>query len=171
VAARVHAHRTADVLVTARVCPLADPDGGVVTRSAAELALGYRASAVGPTHVVVGAEFALAPDDPAACAARIDEVVRWRREHQPGGANGGSVFRNPPGDAAGRLIDASGCKGLRVGGAHVSEKHANFFQADPDARADDVHRLIGVVRRRVAEVTGVTLVPELVMVGFDDGAA
>ncbi len=93
--------------------------------------------------------------------------MRWRREHQPGGANGGSVFRNPPGDAAGRLIDVSGCKGLRVGGAVVSDKHANFFQAEPDATADDVARLVALVRERVQVATGVTLQPELVMVGFE----
>src|SRR6185295_2084422 len=102
-----------------------------------------------------------------------DEIVRWRREHQPGGANAGSVFRNPAGDSAGRLIDAAGCKGLRVGGAVVSEKHANFFQAEPGATADDVHRLVQCVKRRVAEHSGVVLEPELRMLGFGpdpDGA-
>jgi UDP-N-acetylmuramate dehydrogenase len=163
-----HGRETRDVLVSARIRDLGRPEAGLVTRPAADLALGYRTSAVGPTDVVVDAEFAVHRDDPAACAARIDEVVRWRREHQPGGANGGSVFRNPPGDAAGRLIDVSGCKGLRVGGAVVSDKHANFIQAEPGARADDVHRLVALVRERVAAATGVTLEPELVMVGFGD---
>lgn len=163
-----HGRETRDVLVEARVRDLFDAAGGVTTRTAADLALGYRTSAIGLTDVVVDAELAVVPDDPAACAARIDDVVRWRREHQPGGANGGSVFRNPPDDAAGRLIDASGCKGLRVGGAVVSEKHANFIQAESGASADDVHRLVGLVRARVAEATGVTLQPELVMVGFED---
>ena len=95
--------------------------------------------------------------------------MRWRREHQPGGANAGSVFRNPPGDSAGRLIDVCGLKGLRVGGAYVSEKHANFFQADAGATADDVRRLVLVVRNRVEAATGVRLVPELQMVGFEEG--
>jgi UDP-N-acetylmuramate dehydrogenase len=99
---------------------------------------------------------------------RLDEVVRWRREHQPGGANAGSVFRNPPGDSAGRLIDAVGLKGFAVGGAMVSEKHANFFQAGPDASATDVYTLIRKVRDRVAAATGVSLEPELQMVGFDE---
>jgi UDP-N-acetylmuramate dehydrogenase len=71
------------------------------------------------------------------------------------------VFRNPPGDSAGRLIDAAGLKGLRVGGAVVSDKHANFFQADPGATAADVRALVAEVRRRVADATGVELVPEL----------
>ena len=94
--------------------------------------------------------------------------MRWRREHQPGGANAGSVFTNPPGDSAGRLIDALGLKGFRVGGAVVSAKHANFFQAEAGATADDVHRLVPEVRRRVLDATGIALVPELRLVGFDD---
>jgi UDP-N-acetylmuramate dehydrogenase len=92
--------------------------------------------------------------------------VRWRREHQPGGQNAGSVFVNPSGDAAGRLVEASGCKGLRIGGAEVSAKHANFFVADPGARADDVHALILEVQRRVEDATGVRLRPEVRLVGF-----
>jgi UDP-N-acetylmuramate dehydrogenase len=163
-----HGRETRDVLVAATVRDLHHPERGRVTRTVDDLAFGYRESALGPTEVVVDAEFASRPDTPEACGARIDDVVRWRREHQPGGANGGSVFRNPPGDAAGRLIDVSGCKGLRVGGAVVSEKHANFFQAEPGASADDVHRLVGIVRARVAAATGVTLQPELVMVGFEE---
>jgi UDP-N-acetylmuramate dehydrogenase len=119
---------------------------------------------------VVGATFAATPDDPAACTGRIDEIVRWRREHQPGGANAGSVFRNPPGDAAGRLVEASGLKGHRIGGAFVSEKHANFIQAEPGARASDVRDLVLDVARRVEERTGVRLERELHFVGFDEGA-
>ena len=163
-----HGRETRDVLVAARVRDLRRPGAGVVVRTVDELALGYRTSAIGPTDVVIEAEMATRLDAVEACAERIDEVVRWRREHQPGGANGGSVFRNPPGDAAGRLIEVSGCKGLRVGGAVVSEKHANFFQAEPGASADDVHRLVALVQARVAAATGVVLQPELVMVGFED---
>jgi UDP-N-acetylmuramate dehydrogenase len=160
-----HGCETRDVLVQARVreligarCTHRDPDS---------LALGYRTSTIGSTDVVVDAEFRVMPDDPDACAARIDEVVRWRRENQPGGANGGSVFRNPPEDSAGRLIDVSGCKGMRVGGAVVSEKHANFFQAEAGATARDVRELVALVQGRVRAATGVALVPELVMIGFD----
>ena len=74
------------------------------------------------------------------------EIVRWRREHQPGGQNAGSVFTNPPDDAAGRLVEAAGLKGLRIGSAAVSEKHANFIQADPGGSADDVRRVIDEVQ-------------------------
>ncbi|HEV7888492.1 MAG TPA: UDP-N-acetylmuramate dehydrogenase [Acidimicrobiales bacterium] len=127
----------------------------------------YRHSTVLPAHVVVGAEFELAAGDRAASEAEIAEIVRWRREHQPGGQNGGSVFTNPPGDSAGRLIDQAGLKGLRVGSAHVSPKHANFFQADEGGSADDVWALIQEVQRRVEETTGVRLAPELRLIGFD----
>ena len=97
----------------------------------------------------------------------IDEIVRWRRANQPGGSNAGSVFTNPPGDSAGRLIDACGLKGFRMGSAEVSAKHANFFQADPGGSADDVHRLIVHVQAEVEAVTGVVLRPEVRLVGFD----
>ncbi|HEX6311342.1 MAG TPA: UDP-N-acetylmuramate dehydrogenase [Acidimicrobiia bacterium] len=159
-----HGRETADVLRRARIVDLAS-GAAPTARGVAELELGYRRSALSPTEVVVAAELAVAPDTPGACEARVGEIVRWRREHQPGGANAGSVFRNPPGDSAGRLIDATGLKGLRVGGAVVSAKHANFFQAEPGATATDVARLLAEVQRRVAEATGVRLVPELLMVG------
>ena len=99
----------------------------------------------------------------------MSAIVRWRREHQPGGSNAGSVFTNPEGDSAGRLIEAAGLKGFRMGTAHVSEKHANFIQADKDGRADDVHALMAHVRRVVAEQCGVTLRAEVRLLGFGDG--
>jgi UDP-N-acetylmuramate dehydrogenase len=160
-----HGAQTDEVIVTARVVDL--DDGGSHELSRAELGLGYRCSALAPRAVVVGATFRGRDDEPAACAERIDEIVRWRREHQPGGQNAGSVFTNPPGDAAGRLIEAAGCKGMRVGGAVVSEKHANFFVAETDASAADVYALVGLVQRRVEEASGVHLEPELRFVGFE----
>ena len=92
--------------------------------------------------------------------------MRWRRANQPGGQNAGSVFTNPEGDSAGRLIDAAGLKGFRVGTAHVSEKHANFIQADDGGSADDVLALMHSVVERVSEETGVVLQPEVRLVGF-----
>jgi UDP-N-acetylmuramate dehydrogenase len=133
---------------------------------AGRLALGYRRSALGRTHVVTAACFGLVPGDRAASEAEIAEIVRWRREHQPGGSNAGSVFANPPGDAAGRLVEAAGLKGHRRGSAYVSPKHANFIQVDPGGSADDVAALIGEVRRLVAERTGVDLQLELHQIGF-----
>jgi UDP-N-acetylmuramate dehydrogenase len=166
-----HGRETVEVLRRAWVLDLLDADAPptALERGVADLELDYRHSNLRPSEVVTAAEFTVTRDDPAACEARVAEIVRWRREHQPGGQNAGSVFRNPPGDSAGRLIDAAGLKGLRVGGAVVSEKHANFFQADADATARDVLDLVAEVQRRVAKASGVELVPELHVVGDDAG--
>jgi UDP-N-acetylmuramate dehydrogenase len=161
-----HGAETKDVIVHADVFDLAS--GAARSIGVADLGLGYRTSALRRLDVVVGARFAGHTDDPDACSARIEEIVRWRREHQPGGQNAGSVFTNPPGDSAGRLIDECGLKGFHIGGAAVSTKHANFFVAEPGAAAADVRALIEEVRRRVADATGVELRVELEFLGFDD---
>jgi UDP-N-acetylmuramate dehydrogenase len=161
-----HGSDMAASLRRVRVLDLATGEDGVVPVAALEL--GYRRSAVTSSHVVVWAELALEPGDADTGAAELAEIVRWRREHQPGGQNAGSVFTNPPGDAAGRLVELAGCKGLRRGSAHVSDKHANFIQADPDGRADDVAALIVEVQARVAAATGVHLQAELRLIGFPD---
>jgi UDP-N-acetylmuramate dehydrogenase len=162
-----HGRETADELLEAEVADLAA--GGIpAARPLEALAFGYRCSAVTPTEVVVGATFRVADGNAAAAEAEVAGIVRWRREHQPGGANAGSVFANPPGDSAGRLIDSLGLKGFRVGGAVVSPKHANFFQAEAGATADDVRALVLEVRRRVLDATGIALAPELRMIGFAD---
>jgi UDP-N-acetylmuramate dehydrogenase len=164
-----HGRETVEVLRRVWVLDLAGSDepAAVAERGVDALDLGYRRSNLRPSDVVCAAELAVTADDSAACEARVADIVRWRREHQPGGQNAGSVFRNPPGDSAGRLIEAAGLKGLRVGGAVVSEKHANFFQAEPGATARDVRELVTEVRRRVSRQTGVELVPELHIVGDD----
>ena len=164
-----HGRETVEVLRRAWVLDLLG-GGGHPTASArgvVDLQLEYRHSNLRPSEVVTAAEFTVTRDDSAACEARVAEIVRWRREHQPGGQNAGSVFRNPPGDSAGRLIEAAGLKGLRVGGAVVSDKHANFFQAESGATARDVLDLVAEVQHRVAKATGVELVPELHTVGDD----
>jgi UDP-N-acetylmuramate dehydrogenase len=79
------------------------------------------------------------------------------------------VFTNPPGDAAGRIVEAAGLKGLRIGTAAVSDKHANFIQADPGGSADDVARLIVLIQRRVSDELGIELRTELRLVGFEEG--
>jgi UDP-N-acetylmuramate dehydrogenase len=135
---------------------------------AGDLALGYRRSNVGPGQIVVAAEFAVTPGDRAEAEAEISAIVRWRREHQPGGSNAGSVFANPQGDSAGRLIDAAGLRGHRRGSAYVSPKHANFVQVDDEGSADDVQALIEEVRAAVKERFGVTLELENRLVGFYD---
>lgn len=164
-----HGQETANVLLRAGVIDLADgPDAAVEERPVDAFDYRYRYSNLASTAVVTHAVFASKPDQPDACLARIDEIVRWRRENQPGGANAGSVFRNPPDDAAGRLIEAAGLKGLRIGGAVVSDKHANFIQAEEGATAQDVRDLVATVQRRIAEETGVALQTEIHFVGFAD---
>jgi UDP-N-acetylmuramate dehydrogenase len=159
-----HGSDMAAHLLRVRVFDLASGDDGEV--QAADLALAYRHSSISPSQVVVWADFATGAGDPDAGQAEISEIVRWRRENQPGGQNAGSVFTNPDGDSAGRLVDAAGCQGLRIGTAEVSTKHANFIQADPDGSADDVLALITEVRRRVRDAFAVDLHPEVRLVGF-----
>jgi UDP-N-acetylmuramate dehydrogenase len=160
-----HGSDMAASLTDARVVDLTRPGSDRVVPPA-QLELGYRRSAVAPHHVVVTATLGLRPGDRPAGEREIAEIVAWRRANQPGGQNAGSVFTNPPDDSAGRLIDAAGCKGLRLGSAEVSPKHANFFQADAGGSADDVRALMEVVRRRVRDDSGVELHPETRLVGF-----
>lgn len=135
---------------------------------AADLDLAYRSSAISPHHVVLDAELELREGETAPGRETISEIVHWRRDNQPGGSNAGSVFTNPPGDSAGRLIEAAGLKGHRIGSAEVSPKHANFIQADRDGRAADVLALMEHVRSVVAEQTGIELEIETRLVGFGD---
>jgi UDP-N-acetylmuramate dehydrogenase len=135
---------------------------------AERLELSYRHSSIGPAQLVTRAELGLTRGDRRRAEAEIAEIVRWRRDHQPGGPNAGSVFTNPPNDSAGRLVEAAGAKGLRIGTAEVSTKHANFIQADEGGRADDVLALMIEVQRRVQEHSGVRLRPETRLVGFGE---
>ena len=160
-----------DMAATLRSIHVVDLHGGEdVEVPVAQLALGYRRSDIRSTQVVVAAELVLAEGDRQEAERTISEIVRWRRANQPGGQNAGSVFTNPPGDSAGRLIDASGCKGLRIGSASVSEKHANFIQADDGGSADDVLALMAEVQRRVADRFGIDLHPETCIVGVPTSA-
>ena len=142
-------------------------DGARRTWTNKELAFGYRTSALAPGGLVLGVRLHLGHGDADVATEAIRAIVRWRREHQPGGANAGSAFRNPDGDFAGRLIEAAGCKGLRVGSAQVSEKHANFLIADAGGSANDVYELGCTVQRRVEATSGVRLVSEHRFLGFD----
>lgn len=142
--------------------------GNDVTMAAGDLGFAYRGSRVRPSDVVAEVELALDPGDVAAGEATLASIVRWRREHQPGGHNAGSVFTNPPGDSAGRLIDAAGCRGLRLGSAEVSTKHANFIQVDEGGSAADVIEVMAAVRARVIDRFDVELHAETRLVGFDD---
>jgi UDP-N-acetylmuramate dehydrogenase len=120
-------------------------------------------------QIVVDACFQLAIGDRTVAEEQIAEIVAWRRAHQPGGQNAGSVFVNPvPGEvSAGALIDALGLRGLRIGSASVSIKHANFIQADEGGSANDVRALMALVRERVEASTGFRLRSEIRHVGFE----
>jgi UDP-N-acetylmuramate dehydrogenase len=137
----------------------------VCTRS--DLDFGYRRSSLSNQELVTDVTLHLHHGERDAAKAQISEIVRWRREHQPGGANAGSVFQNPDGAHAGQLIEAAGCKGLRLGSAVVSEKHANFILVDAGGSANDVYQLLLTVRQRVLESSGVLLKSEHRLLGFE----
>lgn len=110
--------------------------------------------------------------DPSEATLRVRSLLRRRAQTQPiGQASCGSVFRNPPGDFAGRLIEACGLKGTRVGGARVSEKHANFILNEGGATAKDLETLLRQVQETVERVHGVRLEPEVHIVGVETGPA
>lgn len=157
---------TRDRLLTAQLIDL--ESGRSDERSAADLDLSYRHSNVAASEIVVSARFEGYQGDPSAGKEKMREITRWRKEHQPGGTlNAGSVFKNPEGVAAGELIDELGLKGMSVGGVSVSEKHANFFVAGPEATADDIYRLVHLVKDTVFELSGTKLEPEIQFVGFE----
>jgi UDP-N-acetylmuramate dehydrogenase len=135
-------------------------------RDPSGLGLAYRQSALPERSVVVAARWQLDPDDAGAIRERLESHRRWRRETQPLRARScGSTFTNPPDDSAGRLIEAAGLKGMRIGGARVSEKHANFIVVDPGTKAADVLAVIAEVRRAVLAAGGPRLEPEVRAVG------
>ncbi|MGH2476396.1 MAG: UDP-N-acetylmuramate dehydrogenase [Candidatus Limnocylindrales bacterium] len=171
--AGAHELDIATVLESARVL---DADGRESIVPTVELRLAYRDSRFkrppgdGPAELILDATFRLTPAEPDVIKARLDDIRHWRQAHQPLGLpSAGSVFRNPPDDSAGRLIEAAGLKGHRIGGAVVSEKHANFIVNDQKGSAADVRRLGDHVRAVVAERHGVELAYEIVFLGDWEG--
>ena len=154
---------TKDRLVEARV---AFRDGRIETLSNADLGFVYRHSELPEDAVVIDAVFEGTPDDPEAVKARMTDLMAKREETQPiREKTGGSTFRNPPGESAWRLIDAAGCRGLKVGGAMMSEKHCNFMINTGAATAADLENLGEDIRRRVREHSGHDLHWEIKRVG------
>ena len=149
--------------------------GGAERRPPGELGLGYRRSNLGPREVVARASFALDPADPDAVRATLADMRAARKAAQPSGIKTfGSTFKNPEdrragGRSAGVLLDEAGCRGLRIGGARFSEKHANFVENRGDATTADVVALMAEGRRRVSERFGVELEPEVQFLGEVDG--
>jgi UDP-N-acetylmuramate dehydrogenase len=151
---------------------VAYPGQGRQTLIAAQMAFAYRSSllkrqlAAGTAQpAVLTATFELKPGDTAALTALADSYLARRRASQPVEPSAGSIFRNPPGDHAGRLVEAVGLKGQRIGGAQISPRHANFIVNVENARAADVRALLDLMRQRVFEYTGVELVPEIIFMG------
>lgn len=133
----------------------------------AALGLAYRHSELPDDAIVVAVRLALQPDSPDGIREAIADIRQWRRDHQPlNEPNCGSVFTNPPGDSAGRLVDLVGAKGLAIGGAMVSPRHANFIVTRPGVSAADVVGLIRKVHAMVLAGTGVDLVPEVRVAGL-----
>ena len=163
--AGAHGSDTASILESASVLL---GDGTEADLPAADLGFRYRHSRFkdAPDEIILSAVFRLRTADPDEIRARLDDIRSWRREHQPLGIpSAGSVFRNPPGDSAGRLVDALGLKGYRVGGAVVSGKHANFIVNDAHGTAADVRRLAEHVRDEVRARSGIELAFEVEFVG------
>jgi UDP-N-acetylmuramate dehydrogenase len=145
-------------------------DDRVRVLPAEEAGFAYRDSDLPGGSIVVGATMRLRPGDPVEIRRLMDEAREWRRATQPlAEPNCGSVFKNPPGGHAARLIEEAGGKSLSVGRARVSHKHANFIVADPGATARDVAALISLIRERVRERHGVALEREVHLVGDVDG--
>ncbi len=157
-----------DVLAWAEVV---DGDGSARRMERWEIEGGYRWSVLGKGRIVTTAEFALRPERRDVLAARLREARDRRRAALPVEPSAGSVFRNPPGDWAGRLLELAGCKGLRVGGAEVSARHANVVVNAGGARAADVRAVIAEMARRVEERFGVHLELELKVLERDGSVA
>jgi UDP-N-acetylmuramate dehydrogenase len=166
--AGAHGGAMADVLD--RIVTYRLREGRVETVAAEDAGFAYRRSTLAEDAVVTGAVVRLEAGDPTEIRARMDEARDWRRRTQPlAEPNCGSVFANPEGDHAARLIDAAGGKGRRVGGASVSLKHANFIVAESSARSSDVLALIRDIQRLVEDAAGIELEPEVKLIGaFDD---
>ncbi|MBE2271090.1 MAG: UDP-N-acetylmuramate dehydrogenase [Anaerolinea sp.] len=164
--AGAHGGDMASNVHTVTIC---DAEKGVQVLSKAALGFAYRTSALKARtdrrFLVLMATLDLQRGDPNAISAKIDEFVAYRKRTQPPGASLGSIFKNPPGDYAGRLIESVGLKGYSIGGAQVSPIHANFFINTGAATAGDYYALIQHVREQVARATGVELETEIEILG------
>jgi UDP-N-acetylmuramate dehydrogenase len=142
--------------------------GQIVRVSAEQLGFYFRGSALSNNHVVLSVRMRTSTQETSTGTAEINAVVSWRREHQPGGRNAGSVFVNPgAGDeSAGALIDSAGLRGFTIGAVSVSDKHANFSQAAEGSTAADIAAVMAHVQSTVEEVHGIRIYSEVCLVGF-----
>jgi UDP-N-acetylmuramate dehydrogenase len=161
--AGAHGRETKDALVAAQAV---DRQGRIHVLKLAAMHMTYRHSGVPADWIFTEALYQGAPGNPAAILQEMQEVADYREANQPiKERTGGSTFKNPPGHSAWKLIDAAGCRGLRIGGAKVSEMHCNFLINEANASAEDIERLGETVRARVKAHTGQPLTWEIVRLG------
>jgi UDP-N-acetylmuramate dehydrogenase len=138
-----------------------DQEGTVFDRLKDDLVFDYRSTNIA-AKFILGAEFELEEEDPEKIMRRTKEIWMYKRNSQPlNTKNAGCIFKNPRGLSAGALIDQAGLKGMRVGGAEVSDKHANFIIAHPGCKAEDVHKLIKIIKEKVFEKNEIHLESEV----------
>ena len=161
--AGAHGRETKDCLIAARAV---DRQGRIHVLSLGDMGFTYRHCAIATDWIFTEATYQGTPGETAAILAEMDEVARYRETHQPiKERTGGSTFKNPPGQSAWKVIDAAGCRGLRVGGAKVSDLHCNFLLNDQGASGEDVEKLGETVRARAQAHSGVQLEWEIIRVG------
>ncbi|MDH4982522.1 UDP-N-acetylmuramate dehydrogenase [Hyphomicrobium sp. D-2] len=161
--AGAHGSETKDVLFEARAV---DRQGNIHVLSNADMGFSYRHSSVPKDWILTEALYQGRPGDSAAILQEMEEVAQYREKNQPiKERTGGSTFKNPPGQSSWRLVDEAGCRGLRVGGAKVSEMHCNFLINDANATAEDIERLGETVRARVKANSGIELQWEIIRLG------
>jgi len=162
--AGAHGSETKDALIEARAV---DPEGNIHVLTLADMGFTYRHSGVPQDWIFTEALYQGRPGAPDDILREMDAVAEYREQHQPiKERTGGSTFKNPPGSSAWKLIDEAGCRGFRVGGAQVSEKHCNFLINDRGATGEDIERLGETVRARVKAAAGVTLEWEIIRLGL-----
>jgi UDP-N-acetylmuramate dehydrogenase len=148
---------------------LLGPEGAVYEKTKDRLGLDYRTSKLDDGEIILAVRLSMDEGDPQEIARVVAEKLAWRRDRQPLSLpSAGSVFKNPPGMPAGKIITELGLKGTRVGGAEVSELHGNFIVNRGAARAADVIALIEQIRRRAREERGIDLEPEIKIIGEDE---
>lgn len=162
--AGAHGGETKDVLVEARAV---DRHGNIHVLSLADMGFTYRHCDIPSDFIFTQALFQGEPGEPSDILKAMDEVAEYREQHQPiKERTGGSTFKNPPGHSAWKLVDAAGCRGFRVGGAKVSEKHCNFLINDQQATGENVEQLGETVRHRVKANSGIELQWEIIRLGI-----
>jgi UDP-N-acetylmuramate dehydrogenase len=162
--AGAHGSETKDVLVEARAV---DRGGRIHVLANRDMGFTYRHASVPADWIFTSALFAGTPGEPAAILRQMEEVAEYRERNQPiRERTGGSTFKNPPGGSAWKTVDAAGCRGLRIGGAMVSEMHCNFLINDRGASGEDVERLGETVRARVKASSGIALEWEIIRLGL-----